>query len=34
VNFDEKINDGWSDYEAGDYVYEYNITVEAGSTTE
>jgi hypothetical protein len=28
VNFAEKINDGWSDYDAGDYIYEYSITVE------
>jgi hypothetical protein len=28
VNFNQSINDGWSDFEAGDYIYEYNITVE------
>jgi len=28
VNFDQKINDGFSDYDPGDYVYEYKITVE------
>ena len=28
VKFDEAINDGFSDYQPGDYVYEYNITVE------
>ena len=28
VNFDEKINDGAADFEAGDYVYEYNVTVK------
>jgi hypothetical protein len=27
ATFDQKINDGWSDFEAGDYVYEYNVTV-------
>lgn len=26
--FDEKINDGAADFEAGDYVYEYNVTVK------
>lgn len=25
--FDEKINDGAADFEAGDYIYEYNVTV-------
>ncbi len=28
ATFDQKINDGWSDFEAGEYVYEYNVTVE------
>ena len=28
VNFDEKINDGFADYDPGDYIYEYKITVE------
>lgn len=28
VNFNEKINDGFSDYDPGDYVYEYKITVK------
>ena len=27
VNFGAKLNDGFSDYEAGDYIYEYKITV-------
>ncbi len=26
--FDQKINDGIADYQAGDYVFEYNVTVE------
>ncbi len=26
--FDEKINDGLADYEAGDYIFVYNVTVE------
>ena len=25
--FDEKLNDGLADFEAGDYIYEYNVTV-------
>lgn len=25
--FDEKINDGLADYEAGDYIFQYNVTV-------
>jgi hypothetical protein len=29
ATFDEKINDGLADYEAGDYASEYNVTVEA-----
>ena len=28
TTFDEQINDGLADYEAGDYVYVYNVTVE------
>jgi hypothetical protein len=28
ASFDEKINDGLADYEAGDYVFQYNVTVE------
>jgi hypothetical protein len=27
ATFDEKINDGLADYEAGDYVFTYNVTV-------
>jgi len=27
VTFEEKINDGLADYEAGDYVFEYNVIV-------
>jgi hypothetical protein len=27
VTFDEKINDGAADFEAGDYIYQYNVTV-------
>jgi hypothetical protein len=27
VTFEEKINDGVADFEAGDYIYEYNVTV-------
>ncbi|RPJ22996.1 MAG: hypothetical protein EHM33_22150 [Chloroflexi bacterium] len=27
ANFDEKINDGIADYEAGEYVFEYDVTV-------
>ena len=27
ATFDEQINDGNADFEAGDYVYEYNVTV-------
>ena len=35
ANFDQRINDGISDYDAGDYIFEYNVTVKkpkAGST--
>jgi hypothetical protein len=32
ATFDEKINDGLADYEAGDYAFEYNVTVEASQT--
>ena len=28
ATFDEKINDGLADYEAGDYIFEYNVIVE------
>jgi len=28
ATFEEKINDGLADYAAGDYVYQYNVTVE------
>lgn len=28
VTFQEKINDGIADFEAGDYIYEYNVTVK------
>jgi hypothetical protein len=28
ATFDERINDGLADYEAGDYVFVYNVTVE------
>ncbi|HKY52770.1 MAG TPA: hypothetical protein VJM08_00630 [Anaerolineales bacterium] len=28
TTFKEKINDGLADYEAGDYVHVYNVTVE------
>ena len=28
VTFDEKINDGLDDYEAGEYIHLYNVTVE------
>ena len=28
ATFDEKINDGNADFEAGDYIYEYNVTVD------
>jgi hypothetical protein len=27
VTFEEKINDGVADFEAGDYIYQYNVTV-------
>jgi hypothetical protein len=27
ATFDDKINDGIADYEAGDYIFEYNVTV-------
>ncbi len=35
ATFDEKLNDGMSDYEPGDYIFEYNVTVKkqtGGST--
>jgi hypothetical protein len=28
ATFDEKINDGADDFEAGDYIYQYNVTVK------
>jgi len=28
ATFDEKINDGIDDFDAGDYIFEYNVTVE------
>ena len=28
ATFDQKINDGLSDYEAGDYIFQYNVSVE------
>lgn len=28
ANFDEKINDGDADFDAGDYIFEYNVTVD------
>ncbi len=28
ATFDEQINDGLADFEAGDYIYEYNVTVD------
>ena len=28
ATFDQKINDGLADYNAGDYIFEYNVTVE------
>lgn len=31
ATFDEKINDGLADYEAGDYVFVYNVTAEEGA---
>jgi hypothetical protein len=35
ANFDEKINDGIADYEAGDYAFQYTVTVEeSAGTTE
>lgn len=33
ANFDEKINDGLADYEAGDYVVQYKVTVEESAGT-
>jgi hypothetical protein len=33
ANFAEKINDGIADYEAGDYVVQYNVTVEKGASS-
>lgn len=31
VTFDAKINDGLADYDAGDYILVYNVTVEEGA---
>ena len=28
ATFDEKINDGLAEFEAGDYIYEYSVTVK------
>jgi len=28
ATFDEKINDGVADFEAGEYIYQYNVTVD------
>jgi hypothetical protein len=35
ATFDQKLNDGISDYEPGDYIFEYNVTVkkQAGGST-
>ncbi len=33
ATFDDKINDGIADYAAGDYVFEYNVTVEKSENT-
>lgn len=33
ASFDQKINDGLADYEAGDYVFQYNVTVEERAAT-
>lgn len=33
ATFNDKINDGMADYAAGDYVFEYNVTVEKGENT-
>lgn len=33
ATFDEKINDGLADYAAGDYVFTYQVTVEASANT-
>jgi hypothetical protein len=27
ATFDEKINDGFSDYDPGDYIYNYDVSV-------
>ncbi len=35
ATFDQKLNDGMNDYDAGDYIFEYNVTVKkqkGGST--
>lgn len=33
ANFDQKLNDGLADYEAGDYVFQYNVTVEESASS-
>jgi hypothetical protein len=33
ATFDQKINDGLADYEAGDYVFQYSVTVEESAGT-
>ena len=33
ATFDAKINDGMADYDAGDYVLEYNVTVKKAANT-
>ena len=32
ATFDDKINDGIADYAAGDYVFEYNVTVKKNTS--
>lgn len=34
ATFDEKVNDGISDYDAGEYYYEYNVTVDDQATPQ
>jgi hypothetical protein len=33
ATFRDKINDGMADYAAGDYVFDYNVTVDKGAST-
>jgi len=33
ANFDQKINDGLADFDAGDYVFKYKVTVEESTNT-